>query len=106
MHSANISDVANLHPEVDTAIPCGLVINELDSNALKYAFPERDGALTITLLARPAGQYKLVIRDDGVGLPAALDVGHLDSLGLQLVKGLVEEQLERTLELCNTHGTT
>ena len=90
-------DVVEIRFGIDTAIPCGLIVNELVSNALKYAFRAGQGALTISLSEHTAGRHELVISDDGIGLPADFEIDRQRSLGLQLVKGLVEEQLEGTL---------
>jgi len=76
---------------VDRAIPCGIILNELVSNALKYAFPGDDGgALTVKLHAMEH-TVELSVSDDGVGLPAGLDFRTNDSLGLKLVNMLVEQ---------------
>jgi PAS domain S-box-containing protein len=77
---------------VDTAIPCGLIINELVSNSLKHAFPGGgSGLINITL--RPAGPERLTlaVSDDGVGLPPGFDVRNTPSLGLQLVNTLARQ---------------
>ncbi len=95
---------------IDDAIPCGLVINELLSNALKYAFPD-DRSGTISVRLRRLDEVacdrtiELVIADDGVGLPADVDVQHSDSLGLRLVKILAEDQLGGTIEVRRDEGT-
>jgi PAS domain S-box-containing protein len=77
---------------VDTAIPCGLIINELVSNSLKHAFPPGKGG-TIKITLRPEGRerLKLCVRDDGVGLPPDFDVRATPSLGLQLVNTLARQ---------------
>ena len=74
---------------VDTAIPCGLIINELVSNSLKHAFPGGAGG-SINIRLRPAGAERLTlaVSDDGVGLPPDFDVRNTPSLGLQLVNTL------------------
>ncbi len=90
---------------VDTAIPCGLIINELVSNSLKHAFPDgRAGEIRIELRAGDEGQFTLMISDNGVGFPAGLDFRDGGSLGLQLVNALVD-QLEGTAELDRRGGT-
>lgn len=77
---------------VDTAIPCGLILSELLSNALKYAFPDgRHGIVRITASLDAAGDLDLVIRDDGIGLPPALAFGNVKTLGLRLVHKLTEQ---------------
>jgi two-component sensor histidine kinase len=78
--------------DVDTAIPCGLILNELLTNALKYAFPDgRSGNIHITLRAA-AEQATLSVRDTGIGFPEGFDFRNTESLGLQLV-GMMTEQL-------------
>jgi len=90
---------------VQNAVPLGLLVNELLSNSLKYAFPgDRDGEIAIALRATPEGQRVLTVRDTGIGLPAGMDFRHTDSLGLQLV-GLLTEQLGGTVELERASGT-
>jgi two-component sensor histidine kinase len=97
-------DVQDVFLGVDTAIPCGLIINELVSNALKYAFPDdRDGQLCVEL-ASDDGQYVLAVRDNGVGLPDGLDIQSTETLGLRLVTTLVR-QLRGTVELRSDGGT-
>jgi two-component sensor histidine kinase len=91
---------------IDTAIPCGLILNELISNSLKYAFPAgRPGKIRISLHAKTDGQYVLVVGDDGIGLPDALEVKTAKSLGLQLVDNLTQ-QLHGSLALDRHPGTT
>jgi two-component sensor histidine kinase len=98
--------VTDVNLPLDVAIPCGLILNELASNVMKYAFPERDGILTLAMRRKPDQTYEFVVSDNGVGLPPDCDPYHPQSLGLQLVKGLVEEQLEGTLELNTRRGVT
>jgi two-component sensor histidine kinase len=96
----------NINLNIDAAIPCGLIINELVSNALKHAFPHGEGGLIhITLRTEYSGQHTIIVRDDGVGIPNDLDVLHTDTLGLQLVTSLVG-QLDGTIGLRRGHGTT
>ena len=91
--------------EVRNAVPCGLLVNELLSNSLKYAFPgNQGGEITITLRATPEGHMVLVIHDTGVGFPAHIDFRYTGSLGLQLVC-LLTEQLGGTIELDRASGT-
>lgn len=90
--------------DVDTSIPCGLIINELVSNALKYAFPDgREGCINVELEKCEANQLLLVVRDDGIGLPEEFDASKTQSLGLKLVHTLVR-QLRGTLEISSSHG--
>ncbi|MDH4028262.1 MAG: GAF domain-containing protein [Nitrospirota bacterium] len=95
---------------IDTAIPCGLIINELLSNCLKHAFPEgRKGEIDLTLvpadIERRSG-YDLIVSDNGVGLPEGLDIRNTKSLGLQLVMTLAEHQLQGKLDLDRSGGTS
>ena len=91
--------------DINTAIPLGLVVSELLSNALKYAFPEgRRGNIRIGLEPARGGRLLLRITDDGVGLPADLDVRNAKSLGLQIVNMLVE-QLDGSIEVDRSAGT-
>jgi PAS domain S-box-containing protein len=89
--------------KIDTAVPCGLILNELVSNALKHAFPEgRTGQIDIEL--KQENQHLcLMVGDNGVGLPANFDLGQTGSLGLQLV-GTLTSQLNGTLEQNSNHG--
>ena len=90
---------------LDRAIPCGLIINELVSNALKYAFPQgRRGEIFVNLLRDGDGKLVLMVKDDGVGLPEDLDIADTPSLGLQLVNTLVK-QLDGTIEVGRKDGT-
>jgi PAS domain S-box-containing protein len=92
---------------VDMAIPCALAINELVSNSLKYAFPDRsEGEIGIGLTSATDNCLRLVVRDNGVGLAPNLDLNNPKSLGLKLVRSLTE-QLNGTLEhTSNGQGTT
>ncbi len=97
-------DIRDIYLDIDMAIPCGLIINELFSNAFKYAFPDGRAGEVCVSLSRRDGKYELVVSDDGAGLPPDLDFRNTDSLGLQLVNTLVE-QLEGTIELNVEKGT-
>jgi two-component sensor histidine kinase len=84
---------------VDEAIPCGLVLNELITNALKHAFKgRRTGTIRVELTKIADGRLRLAVKDDGVGLPRGFDVKTSESLGLQLVCTL-SEQLEAELDV-------
>lgn len=98
-------NIENAVLSIDTAIPCGLIINEIISNSLKYAFPEgRQGQISVTLQRENGTKFILVIGDNGVGLPQDLDFRNTTSLGLKLVTTLVE-QLGGTIELNRQGGT-
>ncbi|MBU7019374.1 MAG: PAS domain S-box protein [Theionarchaea archaeon] len=98
-------DVEDIPLSVDAAIPCGLIINELVSNCLKHAFPDkRKGVVTIAL-RQIQGTNELVVKDNGVGIPDALDFRNMETLGLDLVVTLAEKQLNGTITLDKTGGT-
>ena len=91
---------------LDHAIPCGLIINELITNSLKYAFPKgREGKINITFRSINSDEIELTVSDDGIGIPEEIDIRETESLGLQLVHILAEDQLEGTLELDRDGGT-
>jgi two-component sensor histidine kinase len=89
---------------VDRAIPCGLIINELVSNALKYAFSENCTGLIRISAKSSDGIYTLMVSDNGKGIPPGLDYRHAKSLGMQLVNTLTD-QLEGSLELESSPDT-
>jgi two-component sensor histidine kinase len=106
---------------MDTAVPLGIIVNELVSNSLKHAFPGRDkGEIQIKLFKEvkignevsnnkeePAGRgtkYTLIVSDDGTGIPDNIDLDNSDTLGLQLVNILVD-QLDGEIELKRNRGT-
>ena len=91
---------------LDNAIPCGLIINELISNSLKYAFPkDREGEINIVLRAINSHEIELTVSDDGIGIPAEMDIRETESLGLQLVQLLAENQLDGKIEVDRDGGT-
>ena len=90
---------------IDTAIPCGLILNELVSNALKYAFPENSqGKIQIEFKRNSDDSLTLLVRDNGVGIPKSFDIETTTSLGLTLVLGLVD-QIDGILDLNCDSGT-
>jgi two-component sensor histidine kinase len=98
-------DVEDVSLSINSAIPCGLILNELISNSLKHAFPEgREGEIKITL-RYIENKIELVVSDDGISIPEDLDIQNSESLGLQLVIALVK-QLEGIIELDRSGGTT
>jgi two-component system sensor kinase len=88
---------------LDKAAPLGLVVNELVTNALKYAFPQGDGEIALSCTSQ-GGRIELVVGDDGVGLPEGVDFSEMNTMGLKLVKGLVETQLDGVLEINSRNG--
>jgi PAS domain S-box-containing protein len=91
--------------DLDRAVLCGLIVNELVSNALKHAFPdERTGRIAVELRATPEEQILLKVTDDGVGLPWGLNIRQTKTLGHQLV-WMLTEKLRGTLEVTRDRGT-
>jgi len=90
---ATVVDVQDIPLDINTAIPFGLILNELVTNSLKYAFPDgRNGAIQVCLKAADNRENcELYVADNGVGLPAGFDAGRAASLGLKLVSALVEQ---------------
>ncbi len=89
---------------LDQAIPCGLLVNELVTNALKYAWKDGDAGTITIILEEKDNMVQLEISDDGVGLPVKFEDMNSDTLGLQLVLTLVE-QLEGEITVDNKNGT-
>ncbi|MDH5385476.1 MAG: PAS domain S-box protein [Candidatus Aminicenantes bacterium] len=107
------TNVGDVSLDINKAIPCGLIINELVSNSLKYAFPQvkgkdkkktQKGEIHISL-SSDDGKVRLIIQDNGVGLPEDLDIETADSFGLQLVTALVA-QLNGKIEIKKKPGAT
>ncbi|MDD3083084.1 MAG: PAS domain S-box protein, partial [Desulfobacterales bacterium] len=91
--------------EIEQAVPCGLIINELVSNCLKHAFPEgKSGVIQVFLHAIDDGAVELSVRDNGVGLPPDFDFAKTQSLGLSLVRMLAQYQLHGTVLLNAVQG--
>jgi two-component sensor histidine kinase len=90
---------------LDQAIPCGLIVNELLSNAMKYAFVGRAAGAVTLRVGQEAGRVQIEVRDDGVGLPEGFDAKTHDSLGMYLVQALTE-QLDGELEIGKGPGSS
>lgn len=122
LRSTDINLIMDLEENIffgmDTAVPLGIIINELVSNSLKHAFPDKDkGEISIEFYIDEYGEYlksinedckakgfTLTVSDNGVGIPEEIDIEDLGSLGLQLVTSLVD-QLDGKLELKRDNGT-
>ena len=91
---------------MDFAILCGLIINELVTNSIKYAFPDnKKGEIEITFRQTDENNFELVVSDNGVGIPEDLDIRKTQSLGLRLITMLVDDQLEGEINLVRSKGT-
>jgi len=99
-------NVENIPINIDYAVPCGLIINELVTNSLKYAFPdERNGKIQISVKSNDNKMIHLSISDDGIGIPKDMDIRKTKSLGLHLVTALAESQLHGKIILNRENGT-
>ena len=101
-------DASPMTLPVDKVIPCGLIVNELVTNCLKYAFPkdqERMGEIDIKLGRTSGGRVRLSVADNGVGLPKDFDMRKTRSFGLHLVNLLVEDQLAGKIKIERKNGT-
>lgn len=100
-------DVEDLYLNLDTAIPCSLIVNELLTNSVKYAFDEETcGTILLSLHRDPEGILTLVVADTGRGLSPDFDINRATSLGLKLVVRLIHSQLKGTLEVDGANGAT
>lgn len=98
-------NVKNVYLNIHTAIPCGLILNEIVTNAFKHAFPEeRHGRIDIKFYSRSHGIYHLIVRDNGIGLPENIDIRLSSSMGLKLV-WILTQQLEGDLGVIRKNGT-
>ena len=96
-------NIEDININIDTAMPIGLIINELITNIVKYAFPQLEGTITIKLKTL-SQQMELTIADDGIGIPEDIDLENPETLGLQLVNILLS-QIDGEIELDRNHGT-
>lgn len=97
-------DTEDVTLDIDTAIPLGLILNELISNSLKYAFPKgKKGILTVKSYLK-GNKYSLIVSDNGIGFPKDLDYENSDSLGLKLIYSL-SDQIGADVKLDTTNGT-
>jgi two-component sensor histidine kinase len=103
---AFVLDTESVLLDVDAAVPCGLIVQELISNVLKYAFPEGwTGKPEVRISVRRSdGDCELTVRDNGAGLPASLDFETVDTLGLSLVRMLGRDQLKGILDIRSAPG--
>jgi two-component sensor histidine kinase len=103
---AIITEVEPLTIDSDTAVNLEIIVNELITNAIKYAFPDnKTGTVTVTLKHSEVDKAVLKVADDGRGLPDSFSVENSDSFGIDVIKALVE-QLEGTFSFSSNGGTT
>jgi two-component sensor histidine kinase len=101
-----ITGMENILLDVDRAVPFALIVNELLTNSLKHAFPNRKkGEIQIRLQSIGQEKFEFVVSDNGIGFPEDLDFRDVDSLGMKLVNTLVE-QIEGNIQLLEEKGTS
>ena len=107
-----VIDLGEIHMDLMRATPCGLIVNELVTNSLKYAFPqsafppERTGPSTVSVAMKEKdGMYALRVADNGIGLPPGFDIQTTQTLGLKLVNFLAHHQLRASIETGAGPGT-
>ena len=97
-------EVDDVNLSLDMAVPCGLLLTELISNAAKYAYPDKKGGpVNVRIRTLSKGLFELSVADKGVGFPENFDWTKSDSLGLRLVR-LLTEQLQGEIVMENNHG--
>ncbi|MGM0466021.1 MAG: sensor histidine kinase, partial [Acidobacteriota bacterium] len=100
-----LMDTEDVQVDINTAIPCGLILNELVSNALKHAFPSgQRGEVNVRLSKNKEGKINLTVKDNGRGLPREVNLHNPKSLGLQLIKDLTK-QLNGEVKVQKTKGS-
>jgi len=98
-------DIDDIRLGIDTALPCGLIVTELVTNSLKYAFPDaRQGVIRVGVTRADGGEYSLVVQDNGVGIPPGFDPSSCDTLGMRLVT-MLTAQLNGTVQTSGSGGT-
>ncbi len=97
------SNIDPINLDMDNSIPIGLILNELVTNTIKYAFPKEEGNLYVEF-RKDNKHYTLIVKDDGIGLPDNFNLESLDNLGLTVVQNLTI-QLSGTITLIDCEGT-
>ncbi|HEY3252269.1 MAG TPA: PAS domain S-box protein [Ignavibacteria bacterium] len=99
-----ILNIEKIHLNMETAIPCGLLINELLTNSYKHAFPQnKKGTIEINFSSNGNGKFKLKFKDEGIGFPSGIDIQNSNSTGLTLIHALTD-QIDGTIEVKNECG--
>ncbi len=103
---ACVEHIEDIRLNIDAAIPCGLIVNELVTNALKHAFPDgQAGEVCVAFFRNSEGRLVLEVSDNGVGMPASTDAEMKEQLGLELVS-ILTKQIDGQLAVEHGHGTT
>ena len=98
-------NIKSVQLDVEQAVPLGLILNEAITNAIKYAFPEKGGLISISFKEISKNEYKLSIADNGIGFSTGINYGENNTLGMNLMKGLTE-QLDGTFKITSKNGIT
>jgi len=99
-------DIRDVHVGLDKAVPVGLILNELVTNAIKYAFPDQQkGRIAVSMFRDEDGSCVLTLSDNGVGMPVEVDLKEPRTLGLQIIQSLVG-QLDGLMDVVRKGGTT
>jgi len=99
-------DVGDIMLDTDTAVHCGLIINELVSNSMKHAFPDESaGCISISFNNDGSDNYSLIVKDDGVGIKDNALAENKGTLGMQLIETLTD-QLDGNIDISNDNGTS
>ena len=103
-HIKPILKIEDVNLNIETAIPCGLIITEIISNCLKYAFPNQMKGKIIISLKQVEDKFELIISDNGIGLPENININKIKTLGILLVKSLTE-QIDGKISIHRKNGT-
>jgi len=102
-----INNLENIIVLIDTAIPLGMIINEIITNSLKHAFPNKSkGEISVNLHRPEDDIIELMVSDNGIGIPKGVNINDVGTVGGQLIYALAEQQLEGTLSLNNNNGVS
>ncbi len=103
----NMDIVDEITLNIENAVPCGLLINELVTNSIRHAFPDgRDGTITVSLSKGNSEKEVMVsVTDNGVGMPASVSLDNINSLGMQLISSM-NQQLDGVMEFNTENGTS
>ncbi|MFP4382443.1 MAG: histidine kinase dimerization/phosphoacceptor domain -containing protein [Spirochaetia bacterium] len=96
-------DIPKIYLDIEILTPCGLILSELISNSLEHGFPEGTGKIDIAVEMYESDRIRIIYKDDGIGLPRGLDPRETETLGLRLIRSLVE-QLEGSVEITSHPG--
>jgi PAS domain S-box-containing protein len=101
-----VLDLDSINVELDIAVPCGLIINELLSNSIKYAFPgDRKGIIKVMLKKLDDEIIELIVSDDGIGISEEFEYMNKNTLGMQLLRGISQDQLMGKINITTNNGT-